>query len=233
MIDSYGWRGGREALLRFGPDTGPVVIAAMPLFEEANRTRAFMVTVLRALAEHGIRSALPDLPGTGESLVEPETVSLGDWRAAFAAAVDEARGEDDAYAIGLRGGTLLDTEADVAARWHFAPAAGASLVRELYRTRIAGDHEDGRTTTQDMLDMESENGSITLAGNRISGVMIAALRTAEPAFARTVRLETDARPADLKLPGSPLWRRAEPGNDGALADLLADDIARWIATCAA
>ena len=31
-------------MIRFGPDTGPVVVAALPLFEEANRTRAFMVT---------------------------------------------------------------------------------------------------------------------------------------------------------------------------------------------
>ncbi len=42
-IDHYDWSGGREALLRFGPDTGPVVILALPLFEEANRTRTFAV----------------------------------------------------------------------------------------------------------------------------------------------------------------------------------------------
>src|SRR3954469_12418228 len=76
VIDHYDWAGGREAMLRFGPDTGPVVIAAMPLFEEANRTRAFIVTILRALAAQGIASALPDLPGTGESLIETEHASL-------------------------------------------------------------------------------------------------------------------------------------------------------------
>jgi len=50
---------------------------------------------------------------------------------------------------------------------------------------------------------------------------------------RTVRLETEAKPADAKLPGSPLWRRAEPDNDIAFAQTIADDIAQWIATCAA
>ena len=50
-IDSYAWSGGREAMLRWGPDGGPVVIAALPLLEEANRTRAFVVTILRALAK--------------------------------------------------------------------------------------------------------------------------------------------------------------------------------------
>jgi hypothetical protein len=48
---------------------------------------------------------------------------------------------------------------------------------------------------------------------------------------RTVRLDTDPKPADRHVPGIPLWRRAEPDNDPALAALLADDIADWIATC--
>jgi hypothetical protein len=43
-FDTYDWTGGREAMLRFGPDTGPIVIAALPLFEEVNRTRQFTCT---------------------------------------------------------------------------------------------------------------------------------------------------------------------------------------------
>jgi HAD superfamily hydrolase (TIGR01509 family) len=42
-------------MLRFGPAEGPLVVLAMPLFEEANRTRAFAVTLLRALAAAGCR----------------------------------------------------------------------------------------------------------------------------------------------------------------------------------
>ena len=59
MIDHYDWAGGREAMLRFGPAGGPVVVAALPLFEEANRTRSFVVTILRLLAARGIAGALP------------------------------------------------------------------------------------------------------------------------------------------------------------------------------
>jgi len=35
------------------------------------------------------------------------------------------------------------------------------------------------------------------------------------------------------IAGPALWRRAEPGNDPALIEALGDDIAHWIATCAA
>ena len=41
-------------MLRFGPRDGPVVIAAPALFEEANRTRAFLVRILRLLGDCGI-----------------------------------------------------------------------------------------------------------------------------------------------------------------------------------
>jgi hypothetical protein len=43
-FDTYDWPGGREAKLRFGPDSGSIVIVALPLFEEANRTRQFTCT---------------------------------------------------------------------------------------------------------------------------------------------------------------------------------------------
>ena len=86
-FDRYDWAGGREAMLRFGPDAGPRVVAVLPLFEEANRTRAFLVAMLRALAGHGIGSILPDLPGTGESVVETRDLRLADLRQAFAALV--------------------------------------------------------------------------------------------------------------------------------------------------
>ena len=61
MIDHYDWVGGREAMMRFGPATGPVVVAVLPLFEEANRTRTFLSGVLRRLAERDIASARRNL----------------------------------------------------------------------------------------------------------------------------------------------------------------------------
>lgn len=239
MIDHYDWAGGREAMLRFGPDTGPVVIAALPLFEEANRTRAFMVTILRLLAERGIAGALPDIPGQGESLVPTETLSFLRMQEGFEAAADHIIDERRMpYALGIRSGTLLDAYALVAGRWHFAPQDGAGLVRELKRIKEASEghslpdiwyFSDGPLTDED-------DPPVEVAGNLISPDLLVdvGIKTPfdEPGIARrVVRLETDPKPADRKIAGSPLWRRAEPDNDLALAALLADDIAAWVRAC--
>ena len=52
-------------------------------------------------------------------------------------------------------------------------------------------------------------------------------------FLRTVRLNSDAAEADAKLAGTPLWRRAEPGDDPELAAAMVADIAWWMSQCAA
>lgn len=212
-IDHYDWSGGREAMLRFGPDGGPTVVAALPLFEEGNRTRAAMVDVLRRLAARGIGCALPDLPGTGESLVATSEATLAMWRAAFAAACAAVGGA--VHVVAWRGGALVDGEAMVASRWYLAPQSGASAVRELERVRALGGGED-------------------VAGNLLSEAMLAGLAGAEPATlapVRVVRLESDVRPADRKVAGAPLWRGVEPGTDAALQALVADDVADWVAAC--
>jgi hypothetical protein len=193
LIDAYDWAGGREAMLRFGPVRGSVVVAALPL------------------AERGVAGALPDLPGQGESLRATEAAQLAELRAAFAAAVSHAG--SPAYALGIRSGALLDATATLTGRWHFAPQAGADLARELERIRRAGEGADH-------------------GGNRIAPSLLSDLAEAGiAAKARTVRLESDSAPAERKLAGSPLWRRAEPGNDPRLAGLLADDIALWVRSC--
>jgi hypothetical protein len=206
VIDHYDWPGGREAMLRFGPATGPVIVAALPLFEEANRTRTFVVTMLRVLADRGIPSVLPDLPGQGESLIPTEHATMANMRAAFSAVPGD-------YALAVRSGALLDA-GQRKARWHLAPQEGSDLLRELNRMRQAG-------------------GSDEFGGNRVTPELMSELERASPVEARTVRFETDPKPADLKVPGAPLWRRAEPGNDPALATLLADDIAAWVRACEA
>lgn len=229
MIDHYDWAGGREAMLRFGPATGPVVVAALPLFEEANRTRAFAVTILRALAERGIAGALPDLPGQGESLVRLETVKIMQMRDAYQSVVDSF--ECPAYALGIRSGALLDTLALLNGRWHFTPQHGPELLRELKRVRQpapSGVSDSSWWAAEDVTE---------IGGNLLSVDLLAELTSISPfveadlVALRTVRLESDPRPADLKVVGAPLWRRAEPDNDIALATLLADDIAAWVRTC--
>jgi hypothetical protein len=206
LIDHYDWAGGREAMLRFGPTDGPVLVVAMPLLEEWNRTRAFVVTLLRALSDRGIGSVLPDLPGPGESLAALPT--LRELRQAFAAASTGCAG-----VLAVRSGALVAMHGG--GHWHLSPVAGAELVRDLDRVRLTA------------------KGTL-VAGWDLAPGFTESLHGAEPpAGARVVRLASDPRPADRKVNGAPLWRRSEPGNDVPLTRVLADDIAVWRNTCAA
>lgn len=202
-------------MLRLGPDSGPTILAAPALFEEANRTRTMLLDVLRRLAGRGFACALPDLPGQGESLLPSAAANLTSWRHAFAAAASSLPGP--VHVVAIRGGALVDTDAAVASRWHLAPVTGADLVRELRRIQHAA-------------------GSDDYSGNTIPDPAIALLEGATPAATRAVRvvrLDTDPRPADHRFSAAPLWRASEPGTDPALQAVLADNIAEWIATCAA
>ena len=218
-FDTYDWSGGREAMLRFGPNAGPIVIAVLPLFEEANRTRQFLVTILRELADHGIGSVLPDLPGTGESIFVTGEARLREQRTAYIELAQQlAR---NTYGISIRSGALFDTDATHAGRWQLSPQTGEDLLRELDRVRVAS--------------RSARDSDTDYAGNTLSREMLADLRDATP-FAgagplRVVRLESDPRDADVKYAASPLWRRSEPDNDTALAQILAGDISNWIVSC--
>lgn len=214
-IAAYDWASGREAMLRFGPDAGPVVVAIPALFEEANRTRAILIDVLRRLAQRGIAGALPDLPGQNESLVATQDARLTDWRDALAAAIRTLPGP--AHVVAVRGGALLDGEADVASRWYLSPLGGAAQVRELRRLREAG-------------------GGADYGGNLLDDTMTTQLEAAEPGILpplRIARLAADPKPADARFPAAPPWRNGEPRGDATLAGAMAADIAGWIATCAA
>ena len=229
MSDTYDWAGGREAMLRFGPAAGPVVVLALPLFEEANRTRTFAVGLLRKLADRGVGGVLPDLPGQNESVVATEHAMLAGWRAAFAAAA-AATGRP-VHSVTMRGGSLIDHDAAVASRWQLAPAKGEALIRELFRAA----HAAGEPVEIDLDAWSDEGGPVTIAGNSISRPLLRDLNAADcvrDGLVRVVRLETDPAVADRKVEGAPLWRRSEPGDDPALAALLAEDIADWIDRCA-
>lgn len=231
MIDHYDWAGGREAMIRFGPATGPVVVAVLPLFEEANRTRTFVTGLLRSLADRGIAGALPDLPGQGESAVVTENAMLAGWRTALTAAAATAAGKRPVHILSFRGGALLDHGVKAASRWQLAPAKGEALVRELLRTSAAA----GVRVDIDLGNYNDEGGAVTIAGNMLSRTLLRDLNAADcvrDGAVRVVRLETDPAVADRKVAGAPLWRQSEPGDDPALAALLADDIAGWIDRCA-
>ena len=242
MIDHYDWPGGREAMIRFGPADGPIVVALLPLFEEANRTRTFVVTILRMLAERGIASALPDLPGTGESLVPLETLSSTlEMEDAYESVVDDFWQQGrKTYGIAFRSGALLDRLTMLHGRWHFAPQDAADLLRDLKRIKQASVGPERQLTEfwqfDDQVLGDAPQPPVEIAGNLIAANFLTCLKVDTPLDdsdcpLRIVRLESDLKPADAKFPGAPQWRRAEPGNDPDLAALLADDIAAWVRTC--
>lgn len=207
-----------EWMLRIGDPRTPPVLIIPPLFEELNRTRALMVAMMRALAAEGHGCWLPDLSGTSESLIALEEVSWEDWRRDVKAAsehVAAASGKPPLVAS-IRGGVLLDDAAQADCRWRFAPAAGASLARDMDRASLGGGAE--------------------WAGYHQAGPALRdALKAAAPGEGqplRTMRLATDAAPADAKVEGPALWRRSEPGTSAALAAALAADIGQWRRHCA-
>ncbi len=213
MTGTYRWHGGEEQMLRFAPDAPVRLTIFQPLFEEANRCRHLIVSLMRRLANEGIGSALPDLPGTGESLTPLSDVTFSDWREAAAAAVTGSKG-----IVAFRGAALVVPAAGIPV-WQLSPETGARIVRDLERT---GKSTDGQ--------------GVMLAGHRFDAAMLAdigAATLAEGEQTRTVRLATEAAPADAKIPGAPLWRRAEPGDDAVLETAIAADIAEWVRTCVA
>ena len=221
-FDRYPTSGGDEWMMRIGPAEGAAVMLLPPFFEEMNRCRALLASVMRLLARRGLGCWLPDLPGTGESEQRLETITWKSWQIAAddaAEHVARASGKHPLVAS-FRGGALLDTVA-ASANWRFAPAEGASLARDLMRAS--------------MLTPDEMKGSrLDLAGYTLSDTLLADLSTArieQPARLRTVRLETDRGEADLKVQGPALWRRSEPGNSPELAELLALDIMEWGTRC--
>lgn len=213
MTDTYSWRGGNELCLRHGVNLPIQIIIIEPLFEEANRCRRLLVSVMRGLAANGIGSALPDLPGTGESLANIRGVAFSDWHEALLAFAEVVK---PVVIASLRGGALLDGGLAAKGYWRFAPETGARIVRDLRRTQLSG--------------------SALYAGHAISDAFLAALEVAPTmptAPLRTLRLESDASDADSKIAGSPLWRRAEPGDDPELAAALVADLTDWVMQCAA
>lgn len=202
-----------------------------PLFDEANRLRRTLVLTMRALADRGIASALPDLPGQNDSLLPTEDASLARWREALGTF---AAGEPGPLLVASwRGGALIDDAAtNAVGYWRMAPVAGASLVKTMIRTRMAGEKEAGRIVSAEQIRAEAATGPVELAGNPLSGTMLAELEAAMPADVKPLR-QVAVGTGEGKLPGSALWLRAEPGEDAAMAQAMAADIHDWAMTCAA
>lgn len=215
-----------EHHLRIDPAGAPraTVLIVPPLFEEANRTRRTLVLAMRALAAQGFAVLLPDLPGQNESLVPLEEADLTRWRDALA----DIDIDGPLIVASIRGGTLIDQGIKAAAWWRLAPVGGASLLRTLMRARVSADREAGIATSLDSLQAEAQAAPLLLAGNNLSPAMVAELGAAEAqpvAPLRSIGLGADG------IAGTPLWLRAEPGEDATMAQAMADDIAAWSTTC--
>lgn len=217
-----------EHMLRIAPDAAPraTILFVPPLFDEANRMRRTLVLAMRALATDGFAAIMPDLPGQNESLIPLEAVDLDRWRDTLtqtAAAID-----GPVVVASVRGGALIDHRADAAAWWRLAPTNGAALLRTLLRARVAADREAGVSSSVEGLRESAKSAPLLLAGNLLSSAMVAQLGAAEEqpvAPLRSIGIGPDG------IGGTPLWLRAEPGEDGAMAAAIAADIAAWSRAC--
>lgn len=217
-----------EHRLRIDPAGAPraTILIVPPLFDEANRTRRTLVLAMRALAADGFASVLPDLPGQNESLVPLVEVDLERWQDALAAV---AAGIDSPVMIAsVRGGGLIDHRAKGAAWWRLAPVGGASLLRTLMRARVSADREAGVTSSLESLQENAKTAPLLLVGNLLSPAMVAQLGASEAQAVeplRSIGLGAEG------IAGTPLWLRAEPGEDAAMAEAIAADISAWSKTC--
>jgi hypothetical protein len=164
-------------------------------------------------------------------LVPTEDATLSLWRAALA---DIAKSIETPFVVASwRGGALIDDDIGSALGWwRMTPLAGASIVKTMLRTRIAGEKEAGRSITAEQLRAQLSDGPLELAGNRLSHAMVAELDRALPSTVVPLRTVAPGA-AEGQVKGSALWLRAEPGEDSAMAEAMAADIAAWATTCAA
>lgn len=229
MNCAYRFDNRAEHCLKFGPDNAPALLILPPLFDEANRVRHLMVETARALADLGVTSLMPDLPGCNESLTPLECASISLWKAALITCADQLG--PVSHVASLRGGALLDDALGDSPRWRLAPVKGGQLLRTMLRTRIASDREAGVTSTSDALMEQAQAKGIELAGNTLSSTMVRELDGAVPASGgavRLVRFADDPLDCDGRIAGAPLWLRAEPAHDPAMAEAMAADIAAWM-----
>lgn len=217
-----------EHQLRIDPVGVPraTIVLVPPLFEEANRTRRTLVLAMRALAADGFAALLPDLPGQNESLVPLVDVDLERWQGAIAAVTRKIDGP--VIVASVRGGALIDHRANAAVWWRLAPVGGASLLRTLMRARVSADREAGIASSLESLQAAAQTAPLLLAGNALSSAMIAALGTAEVQPVEPLR---SIVLGDGGVAGTPLWLRAEPGEDAVMAHAIAADIVAWGRAC--
>lgn len=198
-----------EYALAFDKGRGHCLLIVPALFDEGNRLRRFTVEVMRRLDAAGIDCILPDLPGTNESRQALASVTVEHWSAAMQAAASHFAAT---YVLGIRGGALL-TPSGLPC-WHYAPAKGASILRQMLRARILSAREAGREEKREELETLARAAGIDLAGYTLGAPFFGAFEALEPTREAGVIEQSS-------IGGSGLWLRAEPAEDARQADALA------------
>lgn len=188
------------------------------LFDEANKLRHFTVEVMRALDRRGIDSALPDLPGTNESLAALDTQSIESWRAAIDAAAEHF---EITHSLALRAGAVLLPAHRPS--FAYAPLSGSKQLRAMLRARRIAEREAGREVSLDTLAEKARAQGIALAGWRISSSMFTQLEHAEPRAGPSHCIIEHGQ-----IGAAALWLRAEPDHDRQGAQSLARAIAQTV-----
>ena len=203
------------------------ILIVPPLFDEMNRMRRVLVSAMRGLADLGVCSILPDLPGCNESMARLVDQDLDKWRGAIAAVAEQLGAT---HIASIRGGVLIDNGSARLPHWRLSPVKGGSLLKAMLRTRIAGDKETGISSNMESLIEQGCREPIELAGNMIGPDMLSSMQyaEAEPLAKLTVTALGDG--AD-EVSGRALWLRAEPQDDPAMATSIAEQLYHWSASC--
>jgi hypothetical protein len=197
-----------EFALTFDQGRTARLLIVPALFDEANRMRRFTVEVMRRLDARGIDSFLPDLPGCHDSLQPLSAQTPETWRSAMAAAAHHFR---VTHVLGIRGGALLMPAG--LPRLAYAPVKGASILRQLIRSRILASREAGLSETIEGLLAHGTQAGLELSGFALGSSFVNEFQSVAPSFSNEISHE--------KVGGGALWLRAEPDEDPAQADALA------------
>lgn len=207
-----------EWMVTFDRSREARVLVLPALFDEANKLRRSTLTVMRALDETGIDSALPDLPGCHESRAPMDTQTLARWRSCAAQVAHEFGAT---HALTIRGGAL--TVPSALPGWRYAPLSGAKLLANALRAQVLAEREAGRTETRESLMEQGRKDGLVLGGWPVGSELLQELEAAseEPAPSLTAITQE-------QLGGGSLWLRAEPGEDSAQSEALARIVAEAI-----
>jgi hypothetical protein len=220
---TYNYNGQSEFCLGFGAGYNRQILIIPPLFDEMNRVRRMLAQAMRDLDARDVGSMLIDLPGCNESIAKLEEQSLDGWRAAVVACAAQLGAT---HIASLRGGALVDDGVSLP-HWRLAAVKGSSLLKTMIRTRIAGEKEAGKATSEAELMAAAKAAPLELGGNLLGPDMIAQLAIAEPVAVANLT----ERKLGEDISGTPLWLRAEPQDDAAMSASIAADLDRWSASC--